>query len=74
MALYYVLLHGWLGLGEGEAAVRLLSVLCAAATIPVVYLLALQLFDGATAALAALLTALNPSCSAMPRRRAATRC
>ena len=52
---YYVLLHQWMELfGESEFAVRSLSVLFGAATIPVLYLLGKSLF-GRTASLAACL-------------------
>ena len=34
MALYYVVLHFWLTLGDGEVMVRLLSVALAAAVVP----------------------------------------
>ena len=39
MALYYVVLHGWMTLGDDEWMVRLLSVLAAVATVPVLHLL-----------------------------------
>jgi mannosyltransferase len=52
---YYVLLHEWIELfGQSEFAVRSLSVLFGAATIPVLYLLGRSLF-GRTASLAACL-------------------
>lgn len=52
---YYVLLHLWMGLfGESELAVRSLSALFGAATIPLLYLLGRSLF-GRTASLAACL-------------------
>lgn len=59
MALYYVLLRGWLQLGSGEAVVRALSALFAIATLPLVYLVGRRIYDPATGALAALLLALN---------------
>lgn len=42
--LYYILLKFWMGLGEGEAAVRLLSALFSIASIPVMYKLATSLY------------------------------
>jgi mannosyltransferase len=59
MALYHVLLHFWLRLGEGEAAVRSLSVLFAVAAIPFGYAICARLFSRRTGALAATLLALN---------------
>ena len=59
--LYYVLLHPWLVFGEDEFAVRSLSVLFAAATVPVFYALAARLFDRPTAVVASVLLALNAS-------------
>ena len=60
MALYYVLLRPWLHLGNGEAMVRLLSVLPGVATIPLIYLLGKRLFGWRPGMLAAALFALNP--------------
>ena len=37
MALYYVLLRGWIHLGHGEFSLRLLSVVFGAAAIPILY-------------------------------------
>src|SRR5215213_954866 len=45
MALYHLLLHFWLFLGQSEAVIRGLSVLFAVATIPVLFVLAERLFD-----------------------------
>jgi hypothetical protein len=59
MALYDLLLHGWLLLGRGEAFARTLSVVFAVATIPVVYAVARRLFDARTAAVAVLLLAVD---------------
>ncbi len=59
--LYYLLLRGWMLLtGDGEAAVRALSLLFGVATVPVVYLLARRLLAPASAVAAALLLALSP--------------
>ena len=60
MGLYYVLLSFWVRVfGESEAAARSLSAIFAALAVPVIYLLAANLF-GRTAGLAAgLLLALN---------------
>ena len=59
MALYYVLLHWWIALGDSEVVVRALSALFAVATVPVVYRLTSRLFGGRAAVTAALLLALN---------------
>jgi mannosyltransferase len=60
--LYYYLLHGWIGLlGDGERALRGLSVLFGVLTVPLVYAVAWQLFRGRLAGLlAALLVAVSP--------------
>ena len=60
MALYYALLRGWVQFGHSEFAVRLLSVLLAAATVPVVYFLGKRLFDSRTGLIAGLLLAVHP--------------
>lgn len=60
MALYYLLLRGWLHLGSSEFAVRLLSVFFAAATVPVIYFLGIRLFGRSAALTAALLFAVHP--------------
>jgi mannosyltransferase len=59
MGLYYLLLHGWLALGDGEAAIRSFSVLAGAATVPFVFLLGRKLFDTPTALIASILLPLN---------------
>lgn len=60
--LYYLLLHYWRSLfGDGEVAVRLLSVLLGTLLVPLVYRLSVELFDGQRiAVLAAALTTFNP--------------
>lgn len=58
--LYYLLLHGWLALGESEAALRGLSALLATCAVPLIYLAARRLFGVAGAVSAALLLALSP--------------
>src|SRR5262249_48174350 len=61
MALYYVLLHLWLGIGgDSEFSVRLLSVIFAVAIVPTMYLLARRLFGQRTGLIAGLLVAINP--------------
>lgn len=60
MVLYYAVLRLWMHIGRGEFVVRLLSVLLATATVPVVYLLGKRLFDSRTGLIAALLLALHP--------------
>ena len=59
MALYYVLLHWWIALGDSEMVVRGLSALFAVAAIPIVYRLTSVAFGNRTALTAALLLALN---------------
>jgi mannosyltransferase len=60
MVLYYGLLRTWLHLGSSEFVVRLLSVVCAVATIPVIYLLGVRLFGRGTALIACFLLAVQP--------------
>jgi len=60
MALYYVLLHFWLKLGDSEIVLRLPSVLAGIMAIPVLYALGARLFDWKTGILAAFLLAVNP--------------
>ena len=59
MLLYYVLLRMWLVFGQSEFMVRSLSVIFAVAAVPSLYLLGRRLFEQRTAAVAALLLALN---------------
>jgi len=59
MGLYYLLLRGWIHLGESEFTLRLLSVIFAVAAVVAVYVLGRRLFDRNTGLLAALLLALN---------------
>ena len=60
MVLYYGLLRMWLHLGNSEFTARSLSVLCAVATIPVIYLVGVRLFGRAAALVACLLLAVHP--------------
>jgi mannosyltransferase len=62
MALYHVVLHGWLRLGSGEEFARLLSVIFGLATLPVVYVLARRLFDARTATISVVLLSVNVAC------------
>lgn len=57
--LYYLLLHAWMVVGSSEGIVRSLSTVFAVATVPVLYALALRLFDRRHAAVATLLFAVN---------------
>jgi mannosyltransferase len=60
MGLYYVLLDGWIrAVGTGAAAVRLLSVLSATATVPLVVALGRRLFGDVEGLVAGLLFVLN---------------
>ncbi|BDG07437.1 glycosyltransferase family 39 protein [Anaeromyxobacter paludicola] len=58
-SLYYALLHGWIGLGQGEGTVRLLSALLGAATVPAVYLLGARLGGARLGLAGAALLAVN---------------
>ena len=58
--LYYLVLEAWmLVFGDGEAAVRLLSALLSALTVPVVYLLGKNVFGRQAGVIAALLYAFS---------------
>jgi mannosyltransferase len=59
MTLYYILLRFWIPLGDSEFTVRILSVIPAVATVPVIYLLGKRLFDARIGLIAALLLAIN---------------
>ena len=56
---YYLLMTGWVRLGDSEAFLRLLSVGFWVATVPVLYLLGRRLVDARVGAVAALLYALH---------------
>jgi mannosyltransferase len=60
MALYYLLLRGWVVFGHSEIALRSLSVLIAVGALWVLVLLARRLFSQRVALLAGLLLAVNP--------------
>lgn len=57
---YYMTLHVWLLIGDGEAQVRLLSVVMGVAGVATLYLLARRLFNLWVAMAAAALLALSP--------------
>jgi mannosyltransferase len=58
---FYVVFNGWYRLvGEGPAAMRLLSAACFVATVPLVYVLGRRLFDRSTGVLASVLVAIHP--------------
>ena len=59
MALYYLLLRGWLHFGDGEWFIRSLSAFLGLATIPAVYVLGRRLFGPRAGLLAAALLSLN---------------
>src|SRR5664279_3179351 len=59
MALYYVLLRGWMHFGTSEATIRLLSVIPGIATILLMYLLGTRLFGEKAGLLAAGFMAIN---------------
>ncbi|MBI2864832.1 MAG: glycosyltransferase family 39 protein, partial [Chloroflexi bacterium] len=58
--LNYLLLHFWLGLGRQEGAMRVLSFLFSAGSLPFAYLLARRLFGRRVALLAILLAIFSP--------------
>ena len=59
--LYYVLLHGWIGLlGAGPVSLRLLSVLFGVLAIPAIYLAGRRMLSRRAALLAAFLLAISP--------------
>jgi mannosyltransferase len=58
MTTYYLLLRGWMQLGDSEVILRSLSALCGTASVAAIYLLGRRLFDERTGIVAAaLLTA-----------------
>ena len=57
--LYFLLLHPWLAFGEGEMAVRSLSVVFAVAAAPLLYLLASRLLGRSYGVVAGLLMVVN---------------
>jgi mannosyltransferase len=59
MALYYLLLRGWVHLGDGEAWVRSFSAMCGILTVAAIYVLAKGLCGDRVAWIAALLAATN---------------
>ena len=59
MALYYVLLRGWIRLGSSEFVIRCLSVVAGVAAIPAIYLLGTRLFGPKAGRLAALLLSVH---------------
>jgi mannosyltransferase len=59
MALYYLLLRGWLHFGDGEAAIRGLSVFLGVATIAATYVLGKRLFGEKAGIASAALAAVN---------------
>ena len=60
IALYYEILHFWTVLGDSEFVLRLLSVVCTALAVPVVYLLGCRLAGRRAALIAAFLIAASP--------------
>jgi len=59
MFTYESILRLWMGLGESESVVRMLSVLFGVAAIPAMYALAARLFGGRAGIIASLLLAVN---------------
>jgi mannosyltransferase len=59
MVLYYLLLHGWIRLGNSEFAIRSLSVVAGVAAIPAIYVLGARLFGPKAGRVAALLLAIH---------------
>ena len=60
MALYYLLLRGWVHIGSSEFALRSLSAIAGVLTLPAIYLLGRGLHGRFAGLLAALLLALHP--------------
>lgn len=60
IALYYETLHFWTILGDNEFVLRLLSVLCTALSVPVVYFLGCRLAGRRAALIAGFLIAASP--------------
>jgi mannosyltransferase len=58
--LYYSVLHGWLRFGDGEAALRVPSMVFGVLTIPLVYALGRTIRDHRLGIVAALLFAISP--------------
>lgn len=59
--LYQLVLHGWIALfGSGITSVRLVSVLCGAGAIPLIYCIARYCYDKKTAVVSALLLTFSP--------------
>jgi mannosyltransferase len=59
MSLYYLLLRGWLHFGSSPFFIRSLSVVISLATLPAIFWLASQLFDGRVGLLAVALMSFN---------------
>jgi len=59
MALFYLLLRGWVRFGDGEAWVRSFSAICGILTVAAIYVLAKRLHGERVAWIAALLAATN---------------
>ncbi|OFV94241.1 MAG: hypothetical protein A3F68_08530 [Acidobacteria bacterium RIFCSPLOWO2_12_FULL_54_10] len=59
MVFYYLLLRGWIHLGQSEVAIRSISVLFGVAAIPAIYLLGKRLFDRETGLTGAALLAVH---------------
>ncbi|MGB0060970.1 glycosyltransferase family 39 protein, partial [Candidatus Binatus sp.] len=59
IALYVLMLRGWLALGDSESTIRLLSVVFAVATVPLLYCVARRLAGQPVALLTILLFAVN---------------
>jgi mannosyltransferase len=60
MSVYHFILHFWLGIGETEGRVRLLSMVAGAAAVPPIYLVARRVGGVPAGALAALAYAASP--------------
>jgi hypothetical protein len=58
--LYFLLLHFWMKLGDGEVWLRLSSVACHLASIPLIYLVGKRLLSPGTGLVAAALLAISP--------------
>jgi uncharacterized membrane protein len=61
LPLYYILVHFWMGLGDGLVMLRLPSVLIGTACVPLLYLLGRELLPAPAPLIAAALLAISPN-------------
>ncbi|PYX80154.1 MAG: hypothetical protein DMG70_24955 [Acidobacteria bacterium] len=61
MIAYYLLLRGWIYLGDGQSVAKILSILFGVATVPAMYALGNQLYGRRTGLITALLVSVSAS-------------